>query len=238
LIFLNPNRSKSPQEYLNEWKGRNPSWSNVCGIHIFQTKTQSCDLYYVFVRGVNSKGPKELLSGNLTVQIDDDNEDTWNFPIPHKIHHGLVTTALYWIHRQNLVAPFDYILVLTNSSLFIQLDAWKTIGIHIQPSRHHATLLGEVRDKHQIPREFRSRGLESYWWQEHDNIHLYLASDCFALGSRLIPQILEQAVSNTEAREVYWENNVGHDITALAYMIPKTALHWVPITNSLRFWKS
>jgi hypothetical protein len=145
-------------------------------------------------------------------------------------------TALYYIEqhhsKKGSKLTIDF-LVLCQSEWMVNISKW--LGLVQVQSSPHDMVIGDVRDKAQPPRDFPV-GIDSYFNEYQDYMHLYLGSDCLALSTTLVPKILEQARSNQEARKTYWENNLGHDLTCLAYMSPKTVLHWIPITQSQRFW--
>lgn len=231
--------------YLQEWKRRNEHDSNniICPISKYAAGNSDnhCGLYYVFVVGVQLEGPSEALSNvdsllapppSKSTTID----DTWYFNVRHNIHQGLGTTLLYYLHQKlpNYSERLE-LVVLIQSRHWLILSQFQQV-VHTQSSGH-TFVVGEMRDKYQAPREFPQQH-EDFWYHEFDNVHLYLGSECLGFGSSLVAGIVEQAQTNTEARSKYWENNLGHDLSVLAYFVPKAILHWVPVTKSLRFWES
>ena len=149
-------------------------------------------------------------------------------------------TVLYYLSQQGMVEShgIDYILMI-QSAITLDFHRFGHI-VNAQlfpPVPTHHILLGQLRDKAEPPYEFRrSHGNrnESFFYENYDNIHLYLGSDCFLLSSNLIPGMIEQA-TNPEAR-LYMEHHLGHDISTLAYLIPETTLHWIPILRDQEFW--
>jgi hypothetical protein len=77
------------------------------------------------------------------------------------------------------------------------------------------------------------------------------------LSTGLVPGILHQArvslevprttqilaTDRTKKRDVkiynprsYFMDNLGHDLTTLAYLIPRKALHWLPVPRDVNLW--
>ena len=152
----------------------------------------------------------------------------------------MAQTVLYYLSQQGMVESLgiDYILMI-QSTITLDFHRFRRI-MHAQlvpPVATHHILMGQLRDKAEPPYEFRSSydiRNESFFSKNYDSIHLYLGSDCFLLSSNLIPGIIQQARS-PDAR-VYMEQHLGHDLSTLAYMIPETALHWIPILRDQEFW--
>ena len=149
-------------------------------------------------------------------------------------------TLLYYIEQQYFSPtskhPINFdLMVICQFDYMMDLSKWNAI-VEAQWSPHDL-LIGDVRDKAQKPREF-ANGNGAYFNEYQDYMHLYLGSEALALSTTLIPKILQEARSNREARTIYWENNLGHDLTCLAYMSPKTVLHWVPLTRQQQFWST
>ena len=249
------------EEYWDKWKRQEHDAvehkSIICSIAKYLSSSNSnnnnngdCELYYVFVVGTNPNGPTEVLTqaSNLrdprTTKDSFLRDDVWYWNIQHNIHQGMGTTILYWIDQQlpNYRERLDCTILMQYHTM-LNWTQWKTmVQAQIDPMQTHPAhlVVGEVRDKYQEPREFpTSRGhVEAFWYQEFDNIHLYLGSDCITLSTSLIAGLVEQAQTNEEARTKYLEGNLGHDLTMWAYLIPKTILQWIPITKSQRFWYS
>lgn len=188
------------------------------------------------VGGNTTDGPMEVLENVESLLLPQAPllyKDVWMLNVRDNFHSGMVTSALYLIEQRltNYESRFD-LVVLIQADFMIDVGKW--LQVQASQSSPHALMIGDVRDKFQEPREF-PHGNESHWYFQHENIHLYLGSDCLALSTGLIPGIVEQARNNPEPRRNF-EGNLGHDLTTLAYYIPKTILHWIPINKSLRFW--
>lgn len=210
----------------------------VCSLVLQPTTESGCDAFYVFVvGGNNTDGPTEVLEDAESLRLPQTPllwTDAWILNLRDNFHSGMVTSALYYMEQRltNYESRFD-LVVLIQADFMIDVGKW--LQVQASQSSPHALMIGDVRDKFQEPREF-PHGNESHWFLQHENIHLYLGSECLALSTGLIPGIVEQARNNPEPRKNF-EGNLGHDLTTLAYYIPKTILHWVPINKSLRFWE-
>jgi hypothetical protein len=152
-------------------------------------------------------------------------------------------TALYYVQehliassssKKNATASLDFVL-FCQVDWMVDLSKWFPL-VQAQQSSPHDLLIGDLRDKTQKPREFPV-GNESHWYYHYENVHLYLGSECLAISTKLLPGILDQSRNNPDARAML-EGNLGHDIACLAYFIPRTLLHWVPIVKSHRFWEA
>lgn len=161
------------------------------------------------------------------------------FSISDNVHEGMGQSILYYLQqnysKKGSKKPTMDFVVICQSDWIVNTSKWLNL-VEAQSSPHDL-VIGDVRDKAQLPREFPVSA-DPFFHQFHD-LHLYLGSSCLALSTTLVPKILEQASSNQEARDKYFENNLGHDLACLASMSPKpTVLHWIPITQTQQFWNN
>jgi hypothetical protein len=240
VLFLESptNVEQQREAYLREWTRRNGGQlDRVCGVsqYLDGKSRKKCDLYRVFVVGTH-EGRMEILSGFPAIET---NDETWELPIRHDIHSGLGLSTLTYIieHVSNYSTQLDYILLVQAKTSFLNVNKWTRLA-EAQPAQHHAVVLGDVRDKHQRPAEFVPYKREAFWHKQHDNTHLYLGSDVIGLGTNLVGRIVEQAGTNETLRANYTEGKLGHDLTMLGYLVPKSVLHWVPVTKSMQFWET
>jgi hypothetical protein len=175
------------------------------------------------------------------------------------IDYGIGQTALHYIQSRfngTLESSFDMVLFCQDDYM-LSIDKWN-IAQSEQTIFNRNLLVGDVRDRDQWPTEFGPREAEHYFYHAQENIHLYLGSDaCFALSTGLVPGIVNQAIvsldfpttkqilatDRTRKRDVkvynpryYFMDNLGHDLTTLAYLIPRKALHWLPVPRDVTLW--
>ena len=187
------------------------------------------------------------------------------------IHEGIGQTILYAINRTISKDTIDGMLLICQANYLIHATQWFQIETSIfaggrdtsnsgssSPHSAQSIVLGDLRDKQQIPREFAAKN-ESYWYWEFENIHMYLGSEVLGFSMSLVSGMLEQArvgikggtvpvitsgggdEQSRQKRNSYprrWlEGNLGHDLSVFAYYVgAKTVLHWIPIRKSQRFW--
>lgn len=81
--------------------------------------------------------------------------------------------------------------------------------------------------------------LESFWGNEFDGVHLYLASQLYFLSRDLVDFLVEE-IPFSKIRLApggYLEQQEGHDIASMAFRSP-TPLQVIGIAKSQRFWKT
>jgi hypothetical protein len=159
------------------------------------------------------------------------------------IHEGMGQTVLYAIDRFIVAKDkVDGMLLLCQYDYMVNIRQWLKLetSIFATSSYEHSIVLGDLRDKAQVPREFPLKN-ESYWYHEFENIHVYLGSECLGFSISLLPGMLEQArlqepQSSSSSARRWFEGNLGHDLSVLAYFVPNTIVHWIPIRKSQVFW--
>lgn len=230
--------------------------SKICTpIYVKQHNTNLCDLYYFFI--IEGEVSEDVTAGSGIVSLNTANNNDRGVDRNDVVK---LSKAEYLDGNVGPTVILKYIKSLSNGSddsfafiLFckashmVNLPQWfETIARPLSESsvsrRPHHLLIGDVRDKAQQPREFPSyrgragtkHGEEIFFHDEHENIHLYLGGDCFAISSTLLPVIASQE-GNPENKG-WIENHMGHDFSYLAYKANRTILHWVPITKSFAVW--
>ncbi|CAJ1935000.1 unnamed protein product [Cylindrotheca closterium] len=226
--------------------------------------TVRCDLVYTFVVGGNDKGPNEIVRGEDRIELDDfhkGEKDLLMLNIRDNTNSGMGQTVLF--HLQNILeskleTSFDMV-VFCNAQTVLSVEQWNRV--QYQQTRSHRNLIvGDIRDKDQLPVEFGTeRRNETYFFLEQENIHVYPGSDnaCFAVSTNLVDNMLRHAnesfglskgvkvIREDSSRKrkfkifnprAYFVQNLGYDLTTLAYMTPFTVLHWVPISKGQAPW--
>jgi hypothetical protein len=158
----------------------------------------------------------------------------------------MVQTILYYVTEhltEGNGKENDFVMIAEARRIHpLDLNGWVRIRdmqltpVH-QPDHH--VLVGQIRDTWQQPWEFPMRN-ESFFHLNFDSIHLYLASNCYALSMAAVKGVVEQVQAHEEHPSLVGrylqKNHHGHDISTFAFFIPKLVLHLVSVTKSQQFW--
>ena len=81
--------------------------------------------------------------------------------------------------------------------------------------------------------------LESYWQEEYEGVHLYLAGQCYFLTLDLCRVVAHEAsVASTRiAPGGYLEGHEDHDVSSMMFLASATPIHLWTIGKSQRFWE-
>lgn len=222
-----------------------------------EQNSRQCDLHFFFA--IEGRTLEDLAAESIQVpsqsnELKHSNQGHLENDVVELSHHIFVDPKtgsrgiLQYIHELSVasIGLFDLILFcqashMVNISQWVDMIARPLSKSSVLQHPHHL-LVGDVRDKAQRPREFKSyqertgsRHTEEYFFNDqHENIHLYLGGECFALSSTLLPILATQA--NNPKNKLGMENHLGHDLSYLAYKANRTIIHWVPISRSHVFW--
>jgi hypothetical protein len=214
-----------------------------------------CPLVYTFAVGGNPDGPTERLADDpILSPLIDPNQNKSNIlslNIRENLQQGMVQTILYYVSNHTHAMNIDYIIIshanvhLNLEQLFSLVDSHLTLV----PSHSHSrttlpVFMGFVKDKAQEPRQFPKRN-ETYFYNNLDALHLYFDSECYLVSASLAGLIVQQAQQQDYKNESsvadsprrYFEGDHGHDVSTMAFMVPKTNLQLIQLTRSERFWK-
>mmetsp|Transcript_17512 Transcript_17512/g.43030 ORF Transcript_17512/g.43030 Transcript_17512/m.43030 type:complete len:827 (+) Transcript_17512:131-2611(+) len=229
------------------------------------TSATLCDLVYAFVVGGNHDGgPNEIVRGEDQIELNDSQaseKDVVVLNIRDNTDSGMGQTVLFHLQtvfQSKLETSFDMV-VFCNAQTVLSVEQWNRV--QYQQTRVNRNLIvGDIRDKDQLPVEFGTkRRNETYFYLEQENIHVYPGSDnaCFAVSTNLVENMLHHAnesfglskdvkvIREDSSRKrkfkifnprAYFVQNLGYDLSTLAYMTPFTILHWIPISKGQAPW--
>ena len=143
--------------------------------------------------------------------------------------------------------PIDYVMKLDSDSILKLHEFLEFKDSRLPPAPYNKNIfLGALRDKLQWyfsgdkerhNAEDRPR-YESHWGREHENVHIYLAGQCYLMSAGLAAFVAEEAPLSKirVAPGGYVEGVEDHDISAMVYHSP-SPISWMTIGKSQRFWE-
>ena len=114
---------------------------------------------------------------------------------------------------------------------------------HLPPTPWNVNIFtGALRDKAGWAKDMHPQAdlarYESYWGNEFDGVHLYLAGQCYLMSYDLCKFVAQEApfAKTRIGKGGYLEGHEDHDVSAMVYHSP-TPIHMITIGKSRRFWE-
>jgi hypothetical protein len=244
LVIFNATTVSMREDYRSELQGQDNHACNALHQHMSNIP---CDIYYLFVVGNTSsgvQGEKSSLRNKDPSEASKVEKDVLFLNVDNEDPLGLGLAAVNYAQTnvksgQN-IREFAW-TIFCQSTHIVNVTSWnKTVVSQLETSLkaqgNHHFLIGDVRDKmkNRNEREYQEFCDYEFFRSHHDAIQLYLASDCFAFSSNLVPILLRGALNaNYENCRV---GKMGHDLPYLAYKRSDVILHWMPVPQSRQFW--
>ena len=151
-------------------------------------------------------------------------------------------TFFYFASKVLEEFDLDYAMKLDGDSI-LHLHDWFVFAHYHLPPRPWAKGMagGALRHKAFWPPPPDPQDLirlESYWQEQYDGVHLYLAGQCYFMTLDLCRVVASEAsVAATKiAPGGYLEGHEDHDVSSMLFQSP-TPIHLFTIGKSHRFWE-
>lgn len=224
----------------------------VCSLPEFKSRPHSeryeCQLIYTFVLGGNPDSPPELVDDSRPMEVrppknpssvakDLYNDDMIFLNIRENMNEGKSQT---WMKYGADIAEeydLDYVMKFDADSILHLHEFFKWAYVHLPPAPFNVHVYaGALRDKAYWPKheteEERIR-FESYFGNEYDGVHLYVAGQMYLMSTDLSRFVGKEALKNKCS---YCEGHEDHDISAMAFHSPEP-IKLMVIGRSHRFWE-
>mmetsp|Transcript_5757 Transcript_5757/g.14381 ORF Transcript_5757/g.14381 Transcript_5757/m.14381 type:complete len:398 (+) Transcript_5757:139-1332(+) len=229
---------------------------------------QKCELVYTFVAGSSTDpdAPTERLEetdtadnpieypGGMKSPLKEDINwpDVTHLNIRENMNDGKSQTWFYFASKiakqfEKTPSPIDYVVKFDSDSMLKLHDFFEFAHTRLPPAPYNKNIFaGSLRNKG--PWYFQGSGLghpeselsryESYWGNEYDGVHLYLAGQCYLMSIDLAAFVAEEAPFSKVrvAKGGYIEGHEDHDIAAMVYHNP-SPITLITIGKSQRFWE-
>lgn len=137
----------------------------------------------------------------------------------------------------------DYVMKLDADAILHLHDFFLFAHEHLPPAPYNTNIFaGALRDKagwakDMHPPQDMAR-FESFWGNEFEGVHLYLAGQCYLMSYDLAKFVAEEApfAKTRIAKGGYLEGHEDHDVSSMAFHSP-TPVHMITIGKSQRFWE-
>ena len=250
------------RKLLNEiWKD-----SRTCSVHDFllmedEAKRQQCQLLYTFIIGGSPEedAPTERLEDTPTspltlpqmekpMRADVNDNDVTLLNIRENMNEGKSQTFFYYASTimdryQNTATPIEYAMKLDADAILHLHDFFLFAHEHLPPTPWNVNIFtGALRDKAGWAKDMHPQAdlarYESYWGNEFDGVHLYLAGQCYLMSYDLCKFVAQEApfAKTRIGKGGYLEGHEDHDVSAMVYHSP-TPIHMITIGKSQRFWE-
>jgi hypothetical protein len=147
------------------------------------------------------------------------------------------------IEYESSTTPIDYAMKLDADAILHYHDFLMFIDQHLPPAPYATNIfVGALRDKAGWPKDIHPptdmARFESFWGNEFEGVHLYLAGQTYILSRDLCQFVVEEApfADKRIGPGGYLEGHEDHDVSAMAWHSP-TPLHVITIGKSQRFWE-
>lgn len=222
----------------------------VCSLPDFKARPLNeryeCQLIYTFVMAGNPDAPPVLVnherpyevSKPITGRSRDLNEpDTILLNIRENMNEGKSQT---WMKYGAEIAEeygLDYVTKCDADSLLHLHEFFEWAYKHLPPAPYNTNVYaGALRDKAYWPRhetEQERIRFESYFGQNFEGVHLYVAGQIYILSTDLARFVGKEAYTNNCS---YCEGHEDHDISAMAFHSPEP-IKLMVIGRNHRFWE-
>jgi hypothetical protein len=139
--------------------------------------------------------------------------------------------------------PIEYAMKLDADAILHLHDFFLFAHEHLPPTPYNVNIFaGALRDKAGWAKDLHPpqdlARFESFWGNEFDGVHLYLAGQCYLMSYDLCRFVAHEApYSKTRIAEGgYIEGHEDHDVSAMVFHNP-TPIHMTVIGKSQRFWE-
>jgi hypothetical protein len=222
----------------------------VCSLPDFKARPletrYECQLIYTFVMAGNPEAPPVLVNNErpyevakpITGRSKDLNEpDTILLNIRENMNEGKSQT---WMKYGAEIAEeygLDYVTKCDADSLLHLHDFFEWAYKNLPPAPYNTNVYaGALRDKAYWPRhetEQERIRFESYFGQNFEGVHLYVAGQIYIVSTDLARFIGKEAYTNNCS---YCEGHEDHDISAMAFHSPEP-IKLMVIGRNHRFWE-
>lgn len=197
--------------------------------------------------------PIELKGGYKNPKKEDINyDDVTHLNIKDNMNDGKSETWFYFGAKmakqfEHTETPIDYIMKFDSDSMLKLYDYLEFAHTRLPPAPYNKFIYGgALRDK--APWYFPGSNTghppeeldryESFWGNEFDGIHLYLAGQCYFMSPDLADFVSHEAqyADKRVAKGGYLEHHEDHDIGSMVFHNP-TPINLLSIGKTQRFWE-
>mmetsp|Transcript_117452 Transcript_117452/g.339571 ORF Transcript_117452/g.339571 Transcript_117452/m.339571 type:complete len:352 (+) Transcript_117452:234-1289(+) len=210
----------------------------------------NCQLIYTFVIGgaENETAPTELVNSSLPILLptplasnypDVNDPDVTLLNIQENMNEGKSPTFLYYASQMMKKYDIDYVMKLDGDSI-LHLHDWFAFAHQYLPPKGHGILGGALRhkafwlpDPKLDPNGTALYAREDFWRREYDNVHMYVAGQCYFMSRDLCDKVIQEAPVSAH----YTEGHEDHDVSSMVYFDSDRPVHLMAIGKSQRFWE-
>ena len=153
------------------------------------------------------------------------------------MNEGKSQTWMYYGSKIAEEYDLDYVTKCDADSLLHLHEFFKFAYVHMPPAPYNKHIyIGALRDKAYWPRHTTEEDkirFESYWGNQYEGVHLYVAGQLYIMSTDLARFIGEEAHRNKCS---YCEGHEDHDISAMAFHSPDP-IKLMVVGRSHRFWE-
>ncbi len=139
--------------------------------------------------------------------------------------------------------PIDYVMKFDSDALLNLHEFLEFKDTRLPPAPYNKNILvGAFRDKlvwymGSGVSDGRFHPHERFWKKEHDNVHLYMAGQCYLMSSGLAAFVAEEAPRSKvkKGEKGYLEGIEDHDIASMLEHHP-SPISYIGIGRNQRFW--
>jgi Galactosyltransferase len=223
----------------------------VCSLPDFKKKSMAeryeCELIYTFVLGANPKAPPELVDHSRPFEVarpilgalgkDMNEPDMTLLNIRENMNEGKSQTWMLYGAQIAEQYDLDYVAKCDADSMLHLHEFFHFAYKNMPPAPYNSMMyVGALRDKAYWPKhatEAERIRFESYFGNNYDGVHLYVAGQVYICATDLAKFIGQEALENKCS---YCEGHEDHDISAIAFHAPEP-VKLVVVGRSHRFWE-
>ena len=222
----------------------------VCSLPDFKARPSDeryqCQLIYTFVMAGNPEAPPVLVHHERPYEVtrpisgrskDLNEPDTILLNIRENMNEGKSQTWMKYGAEIAQEYDLDYVTKCDADSLLHLTDFFEWAYKNLPPAPYNTNVYaGALRDKAYWPRHETEKEriqFESYFGQNFEGVHLYVAGQMYMVSTDLAGFIGKEAYTNNCS---YCEGHEDHDISAMAFHSPEP-IKLMVIGRNHRFWE-
>lgn len=223
----------------------------VCSLPDFKARPANeryeCQLIYTFVMAGNPDAPPILVNNERPYEVnkpltgarsrDVNDPDTILLNIRENMNEGKSQTWMKYGAEIAEEHDLDYVTKCDADSLLHLHDFFEWAYKNLPPAPYNTNVYaGALRDKAYWPRHETEKEriqYESYFGQNFEGVHLYVAGQFYILSTDLARFVGKEAYVNNCS---YCEGHEDHDISAMAFHSPEP-IKLMVIGRNHRFWE-
>jgi hypothetical protein len=223
----------------------------VCSLPDFKARPlperYECELIYTFVLGgnpnatstelVDDSRPMEVTKPIASTTQDINLPDMTLLNIRENMNEGKSQTWMKYGAQIAQEYDLDYVTKCDADSVLHLHEFFQWAYVHLPPAPYNKHVyVGALRDKAYWLRHEKEEDrirYESYFGQNFDGVHLYVAGQLYIMSTDLAKYVGQEALTNKCS---YCEGHEDHDISAMAFHSPDP-IKLMVIGRSQRFWE-